>query len=420
MTRCNNCGHEEDAHTWTMNGIPNSCIEFVGDGVPCECNTFAATPDAAEAGQSETIKRMESICAEFDARVGMVGLSFARLELAKRFAETEADLSDSTAQLVLDNETINELRAKLAAAEDHQWRDGTDGTLYHCSRCGISKSNDHDGYSCAGWLKRRLAAAEGDRDGWREVAEVSKQVSQEAHDDYGRVMDQRNELRAKLTAAEAERDAWQRSAENSEWPFEWVVATALKEERDSLKAQLIDTQSALSAAHSEAAAEGIRAGVAEAKLSEHMATASMEADQFNAGYKAGESREDSDLARSIYFAEHPEPDQDVFDIGYTWAKYGRRAKDVESDLTEARAELGRVKDEVIEQAAKACDEYATILTRDNDRVPDAYYDDWIAHNCAIRILALKESKPTILTDSLGRNVRRTEQGDENYPTGDKK
>jgi len=40
--------------------------------------------------QSEIAKRIESICNEFDSRVIDVGLSFARLELAKVLAETEA------------------------------------------------------------------------------------------------------------------------------------------------------------------------------------------------------------------------------------------------------------------------------------------------------------------------------------------
>jgi len=38
----------------------------------------------------------------------------------------------------------------------HLWEDGPDGPLYHCSVCGISKCDDHDGHTCAQW-KARLA-----------------------------------------------------------------------------------------------------------------------------------------------------------------------------------------------------------------------------------------------------------------------
>lgn len=33
--------------------------------------------------------------------------------------------------------------------ESHQWGDGPDGMGYHCSTCGISKCEDHDGTNCA-------------------------------------------------------------------------------------------------------------------------------------------------------------------------------------------------------------------------------------------------------------------------------
>jgi hypothetical protein len=39
--------------------------------------------------QSKIIKRIEQICIEFDARVEVVGLAIARLELAKALAEAE-------------------------------------------------------------------------------------------------------------------------------------------------------------------------------------------------------------------------------------------------------------------------------------------------------------------------------------------
>ena len=40
--------------------------------------------------QSDTVKRIEEICKEFDSRVPVVGLAIARLELAKALAESEA------------------------------------------------------------------------------------------------------------------------------------------------------------------------------------------------------------------------------------------------------------------------------------------------------------------------------------------
>lgn len=43
--------------------------------------------------QSSIVKRIKEICDEFDDRVNSVGLSFARAELAKALAETEADLN---------------------------------------------------------------------------------------------------------------------------------------------------------------------------------------------------------------------------------------------------------------------------------------------------------------------------------------
>ena len=41
--------------------------------------------------QSETVKRIESVCKEFDSRVNDVGLAIARLELAKAMVEHEAE-----------------------------------------------------------------------------------------------------------------------------------------------------------------------------------------------------------------------------------------------------------------------------------------------------------------------------------------
>ena len=40
--------------------------------------------------QSDVVKRIESICQEFDSRINEVGLAIARLELAKALAECEA------------------------------------------------------------------------------------------------------------------------------------------------------------------------------------------------------------------------------------------------------------------------------------------------------------------------------------------
>jgi len=42
----------------------------------------------------------------------------------------------------------------------HEWVTGPDGTLYHCRVCGISKCDDHDGYSCLTWLQRRVRELE--------------------------------------------------------------------------------------------------------------------------------------------------------------------------------------------------------------------------------------------------------------------
>ena len=47
--------------------------------------------------QSEIVKRIEEICNEFDARLKIVGVAIARLELAKALAEYEA--AQSSAQL---------------------------------------------------------------------------------------------------------------------------------------------------------------------------------------------------------------------------------------------------------------------------------------------------------------------------------
>ena len=40
--------------------------------------------------QTKVIKRIEEICNEFDARMKVVGVAIARLELAKALAESEA------------------------------------------------------------------------------------------------------------------------------------------------------------------------------------------------------------------------------------------------------------------------------------------------------------------------------------------
>ena len=52
--------------------------------------------------QSHIVKRIQSICEEFDARVLQVGLAIARLELAKALAECEA------------NETLEKIRKVLS------------------------------------------------------------------------------------------------------------------------------------------------------------------------------------------------------------------------------------------------------------------------------------------------------------------
>lgn len=46
--------------------------------------------------------------------------------------------------------------SSLIEQQEHQWVDGPDGIGYHCSRCGISKCDDHDCYStCLSHLERR-------------------------------------------------------------------------------------------------------------------------------------------------------------------------------------------------------------------------------------------------------------------------
>lgn len=51
--------------------------------------------DTKSYSQSRIIKRTKEICDEFDARVNTVGISFARLEIAKVLAETEANLKEA-------------------------------------------------------------------------------------------------------------------------------------------------------------------------------------------------------------------------------------------------------------------------------------------------------------------------------------
>jgi hypothetical protein len=47
--------------------------------------------------QTEIVKRITSICAEFDAREKQVGIKFARLELARAMAENEASTTETLA-----------------------------------------------------------------------------------------------------------------------------------------------------------------------------------------------------------------------------------------------------------------------------------------------------------------------------------
>ncbi len=46
--------------------------------------------------QTDMIKRIESICGEFDSRMEEVGISMARLELAKALASCEASQQDAS------------------------------------------------------------------------------------------------------------------------------------------------------------------------------------------------------------------------------------------------------------------------------------------------------------------------------------
>ena len=53
----------------------------------------------------------------------------------------------------------NRIRALLARESTHIWVDGPDGALYHCSRCAISKVDDHDAHTCQTW-KQKLEIAQ--------------------------------------------------------------------------------------------------------------------------------------------------------------------------------------------------------------------------------------------------------------------
>jgi transcription initiation factor TFIIIB Brf1 subunit/transcription initiation factor TFIIB len=54
---------------------------------------------------SNTTKRIESICGEFDIRMEQVGGAIARLELAKALAENEAQLAELKTELEIVRET---------------------------------------------------------------------------------------------------------------------------------------------------------------------------------------------------------------------------------------------------------------------------------------------------------------------------
>jgi len=71
---------------------------------------------------SDTTKRIESICGEFDVRVGQVGLAIARLELAKALAENEAQLAELKTELEIVRETrkIWERTAEQALSDYHK------------------------------------------------------------------------------------------------------------------------------------------------------------------------------------------------------------------------------------------------------------------------------------------------------------
>lgn len=76
--------------------------------------------------QSNIIKRIEEICNEFDNRVTKVGLTIARLELAKAFAEAESaqplnTADDKACPLYVDYrkscKAFQERKAELVAAD---------------------------------------------------------------------------------------------------------------------------------------------------------------------------------------------------------------------------------------------------------------------------------------------------------------
>ena len=49
--------------------------------------------------QSEIVKRIQKICEEFDCRVKVIGPFFARTEIAKALADTEAALAEKEREL---------------------------------------------------------------------------------------------------------------------------------------------------------------------------------------------------------------------------------------------------------------------------------------------------------------------------------
>jgi hypothetical protein len=68
----------------------------------------------AEMNQSKVVARIEEICKEFDSRVEVIGVTIARLELAKALAETEAaqqsvHLTGGTLPVELDLSTLEKL-----------------------------------------------------------------------------------------------------------------------------------------------------------------------------------------------------------------------------------------------------------------------------------------------------------------------
>ena len=70
--------------------------------------------------------------------------------------------------------------------------------------------------------------------------------------------------RARVAEVERERDHWQRVAEEESWPYEWQVASALKDERDKLRAALAAREA--ECAELRAALDGVAKGDDELRI----------------------------------------------------------------------------------------------------------------------------------------------------------